>query len=260
MSLIVCSPSTRNLIPGEQYTVYFPPSKDILKLKGKYRDVIAVGGGAVVDTAKILSSTPITCYPTTAAGASATSHSVYWDGNNKLNHVSFKPKNVYFNSEFIKTLPKTTLLHTKYDAISHCLDVMWSKDYFKLDQNKVESTLTKLLQPNIKPIDVIKLGHEAGAFIEKVPTTILHALSYPLTGIYNVPHGKALGFLIPLVSRIMGFTSCSSLEKLNNFVEFDAKVITYEAQQYPKFFNTKNKIDINHLIQELNNEKNYLLN
>tara|TARA_R110001592_G_scaffold98347_1_gene281047 strand:+ start:124 stop:906 length:783 start_codon:yes stop_codon:yes gene_type:complete len=260
MSLIVCSPSTQNLIPGEQYTVYSPPSKDILKLKGKYKGVIAVGGGAVVDTAKILSSTPITCYPTTAAGASATSHSVYWDGNNKLNYISFKPKNVYFNSEFIKTLPKTTLLHTKYDAISHCLDVMWSKDYSKLDQNKVELTLNKLLQPNIEPIDIIKLGHEAGTFIEKVPTTILHALSYPLTGMYNISHGKALGFLIPPVCRIMGFTSCSSLEKLNDFVEFDAEVITHESQQYPKFFNTKNKIDINQLIQELNNEKNNLLN
>jgi alcohol dehydrogenase class IV len=77
---------------------------------------------------------------------------------------------------------------------------------------------------------------------------------------YNVSHGKALGFLIPPVCRIMGFTSCSSLEKLNDFVEFDTEVITHEAQQYPKFFNTKNKVDINQLIQELNNEKNNLLN
>lgn len=260
MSLIVCSPSTRNFIPGEQYTVYFPPKKDILKLKGKYKDVIAVGGGAVIDTAKILSSTPITCYPTTAAGASATSHSVYWDGDNKLNYISHKPQNVYFKPEFIETLPQTNLLHTKYDAISHCLDVMLSKDYYKLNSDKVESTLSQLLDPNIKPIDIIKLGHDAGTFIEKVPTTILHALSYPLTGIYNIPHGKALGFLIPPICRLMGFTYNTFLEKTTDFVDFDVELITHKAQQYPKFFNTKNKIDINQLIQELNNEKNNLLN
>ena len=256
MSLIVCSPSTKNFIPGKHYVVTSPPKKDILKLKAKYKDVIAIGGGAVIDTAKILSSTPITCYPTTAAGASATSHSVYWDGDSKLNYISYKPKHVYFNSEYIKTLPKSALLHTKYDAISHCLDVMWSKDYHKLNPNKVESTLIQLIQPTIKPIDVIKLGHDAGTFIEKVPTTILHALSYPLTGIYGVPHGKALGFLIPPVCRSMGMSIDIIIEKLDNFVDFDVNIITHKAQQYSKFFNTKNKVNINKLKKELINEKN----
>ena len=132
--------------------------------------------------------------------------------------------------------------------------------YYKLNSDKVESTLSQLLDPNIKPIDIIKLGHDAGTFIEKVPTTILHALSYPLTGIYNIPHGKALGFLIPPICRLMGFTYNTFLEKTTDFVDFDVELITHKAQQYPKFFNTKNKIDINQLIQELNNEKNNLLN
>ena len=256
MSLIVCSPSTKNFMEGEHFIVTSPPKKDILKYAGKYEGVIAIGGGAVIDTAKILSSTPIICYPTTASGASATSHSVYWDGNFKLNFISHKPKHVHFNSEYIKTLPKNALLYTKYDAISHCLDVMWSKDYHKLNPNIVESTLTQLLQPTIKPIDIIRLGHDAGTFIEKVPTTILHALSYPLTGIYGVPHGKALGFLIPPVCRLMGMGVDSIIEKLDSFVDFDVDVITHEAQQYSKFFNTKNKVNIDRLKKELINEKN----
>ena len=256
MPLIVCSPSTKNFMEGEHFVVTSPPKKDILKHVGKYKEVIAIGGGAVIDTAKILSSTPIICYPTTASGASATSHSVYWDGNFKLNFISHKPKHVYFNPEYIKTLPKNALLYTKYDAISHCLDVMWSKDYHKLNPNIVGSTLTQLLQSTIKPIDIIRLGHDAGTFIEKVPTTILHALSYPLTGIYGVPHGKALGFLIPPVCRLMGMGVDSIIEKLDSFVDFDVDVITHEAQQYSKFFNTKNKVNIDRLKKELINEKN----
>tara|TARA_B110000858_G_scaffold166750_1_gene194239 strand:+ start:685 stop:1470 length:786 start_codon:yes stop_codon:yes gene_type:complete len=261
MSLVVCSPSTQNFIEGEKFIVNGPPTKEILSLQGKYNDVVAVGGGAVIDTAKMLSNTPIICYPTTAAGASATSHSVYWDGTNKMNFESFIPKEVKFESKFLKSLPKNILLHTRYDAISHCLDVIWSKDINKLNKIEVEDTLTKLINPKTTPIDIIKLGHKAGSFIQKVPTTILHALSYPLTGKYGISHGKALGFLIPPLCRIFNYESkINNLEKLNKFVDIDVEFIINKAQTYNKFFNTNKPIDLNILSEELNYEKNKLLN
>jgi len=258
MSLIVCSPSTQNFLEGKKFIVNNPPTKDILKLQGKYNNVVAVGGGAVVDTAKILSSNPITCYPTTAAGATATSHSVYWDKDNKLNFNSYIPKEVIFKSEFIESLPKNTLQYTKYDAISHCLDVLWSKDINKLNKIEVEETLEKLIDPKIKPIDVIKLGHKAGTFIQIVPTTILHALSYPVTGKYGITHGKALGFLIPPLCRI--FKQNINIKKLNRFVDVDINFIISKAQTYNKFFNTSKSINLDILKKELNYEKNQLLN
>jgi alcohol dehydrogenase class IV len=258
MSLIVCSPSTQNFLEGEKFIVNNPPTKDILQLQGKYGDVIAIGGGAVIDTAKILSNNPIVCYPTTAAGATATSHSVYWDGNNKLNFHSYIPKETKFESKFIKSLPENTLQYTKYDAISHCLDILWSKDINKLNKTEVEDTLKKLTDPKIKPIDVIKLGHKAGTFIQIVPTTILHALSYPITGKYGITHGKALGFLIPPLCRI--FKQKINIKKLNKFVDIDVNFIIDKAQTYNKFFNTEKSIDLNILNKELNYEKNKLLN
>jgi|TARA_R110001632_G_scaffold226112_3_gene359515 alcohol dehydrogenase class IV len=255
MSLIVCSPSTQNFIKGKKFIIKGPPTKEILTLQGKYNNVIAVGGGAVVDTAKILSSTPIVCYPTTAAGASATSHSVYWDNNNKMNFESYIPKEVYFKLDFIKSLPQESLLYTKYDAISHCLDVMWSKDYYKLNNVLVEKTLKKLTNPNITPLEIIKLGHKAGSFIQQVPTTILHALSYPLTGKYKISHGKALGFLIPPLCRIFKQTvNINKLISLNNFLDVDIDFIINKAQTYSKFFNTNQIIDLNILKNELKNE------
>ena len=36
MSLIVCSPSTKNFMEGEHFIVTSPPKKDILKYAGKY--------------------------------------------------------------------------------------------------------------------------------------------------------------------------------------------------------------------------------
>ena len=258
MSLIVCSPSTQNFIKGEKFLVKGPPTKEILTLQGKYNNVIAVGGGAVIDTAKILSNNPIICYPTTAAGATATSHSVYWDGNNKLNFHSYIPKETKFEPKFIESLPKNTLQYTKYDAISHCLDVMWSKDFNKINKIEVEDTLKKLTNPNIKPIDIIKLGHKAGSFIQQVPTTILHALSYPITGKYGITHGKALGFLIPPLCRI--FKQNINIKKLNRFVDVDINFIISKAQTYNKFFNTSKSINLDILKKELNYEKNQLLN
>ena len=259
MPLIVCSPSTQDLIHSEKekYIVKNPPTKDIIQLNGKYDDVITIGGGAVIDTAKILSSTPITCFPTTAAGATATSHSVYWDDDIKRNFHSYIPKVVNFVPEFIESLPKNTLLYTKYDAISHCLDVMWSKDFYKVGPNKVkvEDTLIKLIDPKIEPIEVIKLGHEAGSFIQIAPTTILHALSYPLTGKYGISHGKALGFLIPPLCRIFNYDlKIQKLKTLEEFVDINIDFIIDKAQTYSKFFNTNQLIDLNILKKELENE------
>ena len=258
MSLIVCSPSTENFLKGEKFIVNNPPTKETLKLQGKYKNVIAIGGGAVIDTAKILSSNPIICYPTTAAGATATSHSVYWDNGKKLNFYSYIPKEVNFELEFIKSLPKDTLLYTKYDAISHCLDVIWSKDFNKLNKVEVENTLKNLLNPSIKLIDIIKLGHKAGTFIQKVPTTILHALSYPMTSEYKITHGKALGFLIPALCRIFNYNI--KIEQLDKFVDIDVDFVIEKAQTYKKFFNTSKSIDLNILNRELNYEKNKLFN
>ena len=252
MSLIVCSPSTQNFLEGEKFIVNNPPTKDILQLHGKYDDVIAVGGGAVIDTAKILSNSPITCYPTTAAGATATSHSVYWEGDNKLNFHSYIPKETKFESKFIESLPKNTLQYTKYDAISHCLDVLWSKDINKLNKTEVEDTLEKLTNPKIKPIDIIKLGHKAGTFIQIVPTTILHALSYPITGKYGITHGKALGVLIPPLCKL--FNLKLNIKKCNIPLDIGIDFIINKAQTYPKFFNTKKEIDLKQLTKLLKYE------
>lgn len=261
MSLIVCSPSTQHLLSGKKFIVHKPPTDKILKQKGKYSNVIAIGGGAVIDTAKILCSNPITCYPTTASGASATSHSVYWHNSSKKNSECMIPGQVLFEEEFIKSLPSHILQYTRYDAISHCLDVMWSKDYGKLDSDQVKNTLERLIDPSTTPIEILQLGHVAGSFIQIVPTTILHALSYPITSKYGITHGQALGFLIFPLCRLFGFMDkINGLEKLNNFLDIDINFIIIESKKYSKFFNVSQDIDIKSLKKELVNEKNKLLN
>ena len=94
--LLVCSESTKDFLSDfdEVRVVKGAPDVSILSEVGSYEKVTAIGGGAVVDTAKILSSKPIVCYPTTASGATETSWSVYWDGTDKKSLKRQKPKEV----------------------------------------------------------------------------------------------------------------------------------------------------------------------
>ena len=58
--------------------------------------------------------------------------------------------------------------------------------------------------------DLIKAGHIAGKAIEIAPTNLLHSLSYPLTGYYNISHGIALGYFLPKISKLLSLAYCSS--------------------------------------------------
>lgn len=66
----------------------------------------------------------------------------------------------------------------------------------------------------------MKAGHNAGKLIEKVPTTILHALSCPMTGLYEIPHVDALGILLLSVCKLM------------NELEIHEKIEPFTIHQY----------------------------
>lgn len=246
----VCSKSTKKYIKGENYyLVTAPPTKDILKKAQKFSNVIAIGGGAVIDTAKILSKTPITCYPTTASGASDTSHSVYWDGSNKKNFNSFLPKQVFLKKEYVETLPSQLVLETKSDLIAHCLDVIWSKDKTEDSEFFAKKGLS-IISKNPTNLALIKAGRFGGKAIEITPTTILHSLSYPLTGIYNISHGLALSYLIPKVSSLMNFDP-PNISYTKNLSGIDWDIVVRKAMQYPKFHNTNKKLSFKNLTSVL---------
>ena len=131
MALLVCSNSTKDMEIVEKYDdrriVSSAPDTNTLKEMGTYENVIAIGGGAVIDTAKILSKNPIVCYPTTAAGSSATSWSVYWDGSTKHSIKRMRPNQIGMSFNFVENLPDNVVKDTMYDVVSHCLDSMYSK-------------------------------------------------------------------------------------------------------------------------------------
>ena len=242
-TLLVCSESTKNFMDGfdEVRVVKEAPNTDILKEVGAYEKVTAIGGGAVIDTAKILSKNPIVSYPTTAAGSTETSWSVYWDGNKKCSIKRIKPRDVIINSEFIK-LPFHIKAQTTFDVVSHCLDSLNSKKATKESIDYCNKALKILRNQGRGNADLIRAGREAGKAIEIAGTNLLHCLSYPLTGYYRVSHGLALGYFLPKISKLMKNDVNDIIDEFSNFIfdfSVDMETIIDEALTYDKINESK---------------------
>ena len=252
---IVCSPSTKKFISGDDIDEYIivtgPPDEKILDLVDSIENVICIGGGAVIDYAKIISKGPIEiCYPTTASGSSETSHAVYWIGNNKMGIKRFIPKEVRIIGESLVGLPDDIVLWTKCDMIAHCLDVKWSSGA-TIDSIGLADRALDLIGSSDSNLSLVNAGIIAGRAIEITPTTILHSLSYPLTGFYNIPHGKALSYLIPRLAEYLG-QKIPDIKYVNDIGEIDWNLVVDKAYEYDKIFNINFNINKNALIETLN--------
>jgi len=247
-STVICSPSTRNFIKGDRYIIVKnPPDETVLFQIDSIENVICVGGGAVIDYAKIVSKGPIKeCYPTTASGSSETSHAVYWIGDKKMGIKRNLPEKVIIEEKFFRNLSSDMFIFTMCDMIAHCLDVKWSLDSNPESLSLAEEALS--LIENKDKESLIRAGILAGRAIEITPTTILHSLSYPLTGIYGISHGKALSYLIPRISQITN-DNIPDIEYIKDLGDIDWKLIVEEAYKYEKIkkvnFKISKKILIN---------------
>ncbi len=235
--LLVCSNSTKNFLDGFDRVriVSSAPNISILNDVDTEESVIAIGGGAVIDTAKILSRNPIKCYPTTAAGSSSTSWSVYWDGTKKCSLKRMVPKHVLFNKLFVEDLSDKIIMSTTCDVVSHCLDSLCSKK--STDESiKYSNEALNIIKNKKDNFDLIKAGDIAGKAIEITGTNLLHSLSYPMTGYYNIPHGIALGYFLSRISKFMGIDINNIIKDFNIKLDIDIDIdfVINEAFKYNK--------------------------
>jgi alcohol dehydrogenase class IV len=249
-SLLVCSKSTRKFLPeyDEVRIVSGPPTIKILEEEGSVEHVVAIGGGAVIDTAKILSRTPISCYPTTASGSTATSWGVYWDGENKHSCYRQKPNSIMYVPSFMDGMPNEIIVNTICDAVSHCLDSLNSVNSTDDSEFYCRHALS-LLEKKEDRNCLLEAGHVAGLAIEITSTNLLHCLSYPMTGRYGIPHGKALGILLPKLSKFMGHDVNDIIHdcSVDKNIEIDYEFIVDNALKYDKIKQSKleiNKIEL----------------
>lgn len=196
---------------------------------GKFDCIVAVGGGATLDAAKLIAicasnnapimsllkgefvanKTPIIAVPTTAgSGSEATHFAVLFVGVEKhsISHPSMRPKVAVIDPSLIASVPKKVAAAAGLDVLCQSIESLWSQcaDGKSL---AYASEALRLVVPSLHPAvmeanadaqsALCLASHLSGQAINRSYTTICHALSYTLTARYGVPHGMAAASTLP---------------------------------------------------------------
>lgn len=199
--------------------------------------IVAVGGGSVMDIAKLSSILATDEYgvrdllddpllgrkcvrslmiPTTAGtGAEATPNSIVAVPEKELKVGIVNPEMiadaVILDAEMIKKLPRKIAAATGVDALAHAIECFTSKkanpfsDTFALEAldlilNHIEATCDDPDALDAKNKMLIAAFY-AGIAITASGTTAVHALSYPLGGKYHIPHGVSNAMMLVPVMK-----------------------------------------------------------
>lgn len=227
------------------------------KIINKYREskadlIVAVGGGSVIDIAKLASVCSDNCYtitdiiktpekltkqvqtlmiPTTAGtGAEATPNAIVTDSEQalKIGIVSkaMIADYVFLDGEMIRNLPKPIAASTGIDALCHALECFTSNkanpfsNFFALESIKL---IFRNIVKSVEDRDALEeksnmllASFYAGVSITSSGTTAVHALSYPLGGKYHIPHGISNAIMLMPVLRFNRDYCLSELAEVYN--------------------------------------------
>jgi alcohol dehydrogenase len=201
--------------------------------------LIAVGGGSTIDTAKALArlltqadgnglaalfragapvvtaaALPVIALPTTSGtGAEVTPFGTVWDyaQKKKCSVVGddLFPRLAILDPELTFELPEEITVSSGLDAISHALESAWNRNANPVTLGLVAKSLQLSMRalPRAKdnPGDaaaraqMMQASVLAGLAISQTRTALAHAISYPLTANFNLPHGLACSFTLPVL-------------------------------------------------------------
>lgn len=190
--------------------------------------IIAIGGGSVIDMAKLIKSLTglddcadaikrsivaandikLIAIPTTSGtGSEATHFAVVYIDKIKysLTHKSILPEIIFIDAQFTYSLPKYLTAITGLDAFSQAIESLWSVNSTPesvLDSKKaieiIWNNLEKAVRGENKAKDEISLAsYLAGKAINISKTTAPHAISYSFTSYNNLAHGHAVALTLP---------------------------------------------------------------
>ena len=199
--------------------------------------VIGVGGGSVLDCAKLLAalinnsqkledvvgigflnkrSAKLICVPTTSGTGSEVSPNAILlneETQAKSGIISpfLVPDTCYLDPVLTVTLPAKLTAETGIDALSHCIEAYTNKfahpavDIYALKGIQLIAENIEEAYKNGKNIEArsaMLLGSMYGGLcLGPVNTSAVHALSYGLGGKFHIPHGLSNAILMPEVLR-----------------------------------------------------------
>ena len=201
--------------------------------------VVALGGGSVIDSAKVFAAArgnfgaveaylrkrtgadtvkplPLIAVPTTAGtGSEVTCWGTIWDNAASLKyslaHSGLYPESALVDPDLMIGKPRELTIQTGLDALSHALESLWNRNANPVSMahavaaaRGVLSTLPLLADdlrnPELRD-RMARAATLAGFAFSNTKSAIAHSLSYPITLRHGVPHGIACSFSLPMIIR-----------------------------------------------------------
>jgi phosphonate metabolism-associated iron-containing alcohol dehydrogenase len=229
-----------------------PPNPDVENLEALYDEfwdrhagcevIVAVGGGSVLDTAKVLATAalapsfdallaglagaspyrpsrfkPLLAVPTTAGtGSEVTRWATVWDRaagrKHSLDIAQTWPEAAIVDPLLALTLPPAPTVAAGLDALSHALEALWNVHANPVSDahaiGAAREVMTVLPRVVAQPEDVSLRSRLAlaalcaGLAFSNTRTALAHSMSYELTLRHGLAHGIACSFTLPLVLRL----------------------------------------------------------
>lgn len=223
-----------------------PTINDVEAARISYLDnncegILAIGGGSVIDLAKICGARvvkpkksiqkmegllhickklpPLIVIPTTAGtGSETTLAAVITDevNNHKypINDFSLIPNYTIFIPELIMDLPSPITSTTGMDALTHAIEAFIGRSTTKKTRYYAIKAV-KLIVENLKETydnphnlkartNMLYAAHYAGIAFTISYVGYIHAIAHSLGGKYKTPHGLANAIILPIMLEIYG--------------------------------------------------------
>lgn len=192
--------------------------------------IIAIGGGSVIDFAKIYRhekglKIPLVAIPTTCGtGSEATQFAVYYKDGKKqsLDDSSVLPDIAIVDSQLVEKNPKYLKACTALDAYCQAIESYFacksteaSRKYAREAIELCRENLVKYVmgEDELSAYNMMKASNLAGKAINISRTTAAHAMSYSITTKYGIPHGHAVALNI---GNLLEYNKNVDLESLND--------------------------------------------
>jgi alcohol dehydrogenase class IV len=233
--------------------------------------VIAVGGGSVIDTAKAINALsaqqddpilyikgekilghrgkPLVAIPTTAGtGSEVTKFATIYINKKKYSLESEKivPDVAIVDPALTYSLTPYLTASNGLDALCQGIEAYWSVNSTEKSSEyaakAIELAFTNIANAVKRPSEVVrvamaKASHLSGKAINISKTTACHAVSYPLTAHFGVPHGHAVALTMPAV---LLFNSMVTEDDCN-----DKRGVDFVRERMAKIFSNIGAVDGN---------------
>jgi len=208
-----------------------------LALDHKVELIIAIGGGSVLDMAKLIKAfycepgystqiakgeravvdcnIPMIAIPTTAgSGSEATHFAVVYVDNKKYSVADncLLPTRVILDGQLVSSASQSQKAYNVLDAISQAIESAWAVGATQESQDLAFQSLKisiESFQRYVKDrtaVDaaqsMIEAAYLAGKAINISKTTSAHAWSYGFSSLYDIPHGHAVWLTLPKIFQI----------------------------------------------------------